>query len=105
MMNGAKKVKTRCKCCCCLIPTWICAKRDPRRQAQLVEEYEKEHGISTEHPFKGEFDESFGEWYKSMKVDKCQNSKEVLIFYSAWNSVRKIIYALMLVFFQNYPIL
>ena len=40
-----------------------------------------------------------------MKVDKSQNSAEILIFYSSWNSFRKIIFAMMLVFFQNFPII
>ena len=55
-----------------------------------------------EHMWAGEFDRTYGEFYKKMDLNNKERAKEVVLFYCFWNLYRKLIYAVTLVFFHEH---
>ena len=62
-----------------------------------------EEGTQTkEHMWAGEFDRTYGEFYKKMDLSDKDRAKEVVLFYCFWNLYRKLIFAITLVFFHEH---
>jgi len=57
---------------------------------------------SPESPYQGRTDKAFGQFYKKMNLNEQKVPKEAILFYNSWNFWRKLMYAVTVVFFEDY---
>ena len=75
------------------------ANEEPR----LATNWGIEDGTQTkEHMWAGDFDRTYGEFYKKMNLNDKERAREVVLFYCFWNLYKKLIFAITLVFFQDH---